>query len=301
VGGPRAPAAAHQFISKPCEPDVLKKIIEQTCAVLGKVTEPRMRGFLGGLAALPAMPQVCIDLDVAIQAGASANVIAEIVENDPALSAKLLQIINSAFYGMPVRLTSARQAVIVVGTSGLRVIAMSVKLASALDLRAAPSANWFDDRLRHAARVAQSARLFCDDPKLGELAFTAAVLHDVGELILVSQYGAEWAETLARAHSLGQPVHEAERETFGVSHADIGAFVLGLWGLPDELVDVVAHHHEPSQLARNGFGAIDAVYLADHLEASGAAATEEVRAYLEALGAGDRMPTWNRLLAAQSR
>ena len=91
------------------------------------------------------------------------------------------------------------------------------------------------------------------------------MLHDVGKLVLVTRLPEQALAIAAAAAETGRPWHELEEEVLGVTHAEIGAYLLGLWGLPQQTVEALAFHHTPERLSRTAFDVLSAVYVADVL------------------------------------
>jgi putative nucleotidyltransferase with HDIG domain len=223
----RTAFAAHQFLAKPCELHTIRNIIDRTCRLSSLVQDERLRGLAGDVSTLPPAPGIFLVLTRTLaDPKASVADAARIVESDPALSAKLLQVVNSAFFGLPRRVTNVREAATLVGTLTLKNLALAldgVKPGKAS--RHSPAAL---EALRlhslHTALVARSIakslRANADD------AFVAGMLHDVGALLLPAD----------------QPVT--------ADHAGLGAYLLGLWGLPHSVVEAVANHHAPGAVER---------------------------------------------------
>ncbi len=136
------------------------------------------------------------------------------------------------------------------------------------------------------------------ETKMGDQCFLAGLLHDVGQLILAAGLAEPYDRVLQKARTAGQPVWEAERAEFGATHAEVGAYLLGLWGLPNPVVEAVALHHRPAECLARGFSPAIAVHVADALahepNGDGAAdvAPQVDRACLAALGLEDRLNAW---------
>jgi putative nucleotidyltransferase with HDIG domain len=188
--------------------------------------------------------------------------VAAIVQKDPAISAKVLQACNSAFFRLPRRVASIQQAVSYLGLSTVRSMVLSVELfkpgkalCGGLDL---------GQLQRHALNVAAVARSLAAETAWAEDAFLAGLLHDIGFLILGRQHGVEMQQAL-QAHAAGTPLEDAERQFVGVDHGTAGAYLLGLWGLPYEVVEAVANHSAPERTARISFDVLSAVGIAHAL------------------------------------
>jgi HD-like signal output (HDOD) protein/CheY-like chemotaxis protein len=271
----RALPIAQEFLSKPCDPTALRQAVERGCTLRSLLADVRKRHGLGDAVRLPVLPQVYRDVTAALQAEASIPDVAAIVERDPAISAKLLQIVNSGFFGLRRQVTGIAEAVSFMGLSTLRDLVLSAGVFRQFEARAGLDLASFQ---RHAALVARVARGLCGDPVQAQVAFTAGLLHDLGLLLVQS----------AAAHT---------------DHAAAGGYLLGHWGLPFPIVAAVTYHHAPGDQPGAAFGAGAAVHVADCLvhEIEGGAAALDT-AWLEATGVGDRLSGWRELagrIAAQ--
>ena len=170
--------------------------------------------------------------------------VVSVLETDPGLSVRLLRLVNSAGYGMKVRVTSVRHAAVLVGTRRLHQVATT---AAILDLFETNNETAVE-LLEHATVVGSLCRYLAVHLGLphDEL-FTCGFLHDIGKLMLLDTEGEKYAE-LVRAYG-GAPdqLHIHERRTFGFDHALLGAHVLRAWNIPDPVPKVVLYHHQPAR------------------------------------------------------
>jgi putative nucleotidyltransferase with HDIG domain len=232
--------------------------------------------------------------------------IGALVESDIAMCAKVLQLVNSSFFGLGRRISSAREAVGYLGIAPLRALVVSAGAFRAF-APAGPIDGFSVDALEtHSTLVARVAAALLTDRQQAAEAFTAGMLHDVGKLVLAAHQPDQLAALLARARELGQPLHSIEREYAGVTHAEVGAYLLTLWGLPHAIVEAVAHHHAPSRIESTGLDPVAAVHIANVLVAaqqhdgSTDPAPEPLdAAYLAGLGVTDRLDGWKTLVAEQ--
>ena len=192
--------------------------------------------------------------------------ISEIIIRDLGMTTKLLQLVNSAFFGLPQTISKPADAVVFLGLSTVRALAMSSQVFAQFDekkvkgfsIHALEEHCWLTAIL--ARRIAETEGC---QPKIVDQCFLAGLLHDVGQLILAHGMPEQFARALGVARSQGQTLWEAERAEFGATHTELGAYLLGLWGLPNPIVEMVAMHHCPEPLVQCGFSPVIAVHVAN--------------------------------------
>jgi HD-like signal output (HDOD) protein len=254
---------AHRYLSKPCEPKQLEDCIDRCLATQSLIQSAELRAQLGSVSGLLPMPATFAALQTALaDPGTDSSKIAAIIQKDPAISAKVLQVCNSAFFRLPRRVASIQQAVNYLGLPTVRSMVLSAELfnpdktvCTALDL---------PQLQRHALNVAALAKFLAADTAWAGDAFIAGLLHDVGFLLL----GREHKDAMQRAleaAAAGMPLADAERQFAGIDHGTAGAYLLGLWGLPFEVVEAIAHHEEPARVAPSSFDVLSAVSIAHAL------------------------------------
>ncbi len=301
----RAVPVAHQFLAKPIEPRKLESVIERACNLQALLQNEEIRSLASKLNNLPSVPKLYADLNrILASEKASTEQVARLVEQDPAMCAKILQLVNSSFFGFPQKIKSVRSAIAYIGTNMLKNLALSAGIFRPGEAHA-PSAAFLEALQAHSMFVAAlSTKLLQekDDLKV-EDAFIAGILHDLGKLVLAVELREEYALLLKDDQDAKFSISEAERQVFRVSHAEIGAYVIGIWGLPYPIVEAVAYHHSPSLIAPEGRGLLDAVFIADCLfyETSGQNPAKaefysnQLDAYLEAMNGKGFYPTWKGL------
>ena len=293
---------AHRFLQKPCEPELVRLTLDRACRLRELVRDRRVASVAGSLGALPSLPDVYVELTREMaSADASVQRVAAILARDLGMTAKVLQLVNSAFFGVPRKVATVDQAVVLLGMELVRAIVLADGAFTAL---ASADSSGEAERLRHhglavgalSRRIAQhegASKAALDDVT------QAGFLHDVGRLVLATALPAEAAEASLLAERDGITLHAAEESVLGCSHAAIGAYLLGLWGLPDEIVEAVAFHHDPEHVAADGFSPALAVYAGNALAAVQAdQASDDARAALVAAGCEQRFDEWLSLIDA---
>jgi HD-like signal output (HDOD) protein len=292
----KAVLVAHQFMSKPIDISALIDYIGRACDLVHHLS-PAMREVVGRLSALPSLPSVYHELARAVDdPGASLDDMARIVERDPSISARVLQLANSALLGPSRPIVTIRQAVPRLGTVVLRDLVLATAVFRIFEERAPPGFSLAAAH-RHALRVAQIAAALHREPSL----FAAGLLHDVGQLLLATELGDRYQEVAAIAASRAIPLHQAEEQVFGVTHAEVGAYLLAIWGLPQPLVEAARHHHAPLApevpLLPAGIVHVANVLAEEEIGPNGHVVSELDLRYLESQGVHTRIAEWRAIAA----
>jgi HD-like signal output (HDOD) protein len=263
AGTLRSVPVAHQFLSKPCEAAVLVQSVERACALEDRLQDPALRRLLGEMSYLPSPSRVVLELNDALgRQDAQLDDIAAIIERDPAMSAKLLQLVNSAFFGLAHSVVRVRDAVTYLGVDIVRSLAVAVGSFQSLPDGPA-SASWVEQLQHHGLEVARLAQRIAPSEHAQD-AFAAGLLHDVGLLALAVSLP-EALEELRLASATPEQWDDLELELLGATHAEIGAYLLTLWGIPYGVVEAVANHHRAPALGTTELDAVHATYIADQM------------------------------------
>jgi HD-like signal output (HDOD) protein len=183
------------------------------------------------------------------------------------MSAKVLQLVNSAFFGLSNRVSSPQQAAMLIGIENLKALVLSVQVFSDLGGHLTRGLGFLWNHSMTTASFAKAiARVEQSSTGVMEDAFTAGLLHDVGRLVLASAFGTEYQQVLKRAAEPGVLLARCEGDAFGCTHNGVGAYLLGLWGLTDSIVEAVAWHHQPAHAQPAGFSPLIAVHAADYYD-----------------------------------
>jgi len=290
----RAVPVAHQFIAKPCDPGVLENVVERACQLQKLVSNATVRGMVGKVSGLPTMPKLYARLkSMLADEHCTTHDMAAVIAQDVAMSAKVLQLVNSAFFRLPRPLTQIEDAI---GYLGLDVVSRMVLAGELFD--SSPQHGDVGRELaslrQHSLIAATLASRLLPDKKLQDDAFVAALLHDIGKLVLATRLPEHFKSAKEHASKAGLEIHVAERELFGVSHGEIGAYLLGVWGLPYFIVEAVANHHQPLKVDDPSFGVLGAVHVGNalaHALTTGSEAKLDEE-YLRRLGLEDQWPKW---------
>jgi HD-like signal output (HDOD) protein/ActR/RegA family two-component response regulator len=280
---------AHQFFAKPCDTDILIKAVEHAWLFRDLVNNERLKDLITGITALPSLSGIYLELLEYIQTpDASIKQIGKLVAQDITMTAKILQLVNSAFFSLPQKVVDPSRAVSLLGIDNLKVLILYIHIFSTFDATKKLRPD-IDDLWKHSIAVGRLARdiailEFTDRPTI-ENALTTGILHDIGKLVLLYAIGQKPCVSL-----------KDEYDALGTSHAEVGAYLLGLWGIPASIVTGVAYHHRPAESGENAFTALTAVHTADALVSNFSSDISVIPGLdyscLEAIGKIDRLPLW---------
>ncbi len=202
--------------------------------------------FVERIGDIPTLPFIAAKLlDLVSDAASSAVDVARVIAYDQATSTRLLRLANSAHFSLGRRVTTIRDAVVLIGYEGVRRIALGLAVLDHFAQGSAASGLDFARLWLHAIGVGCAARELAPRVEVGgEEAFVCGLLHDVGKVALASLAPEDYGRAVQRAAE-GTTIREAEREVFGFSHDDVAALILGEWRFPEQVTLAAARHHEP--------------------------------------------------------
>jgi len=261
------------------------------------LTDAAVTRYTANVSNLPTLPGTYTALSrAASDPNTSVATIAEIVESDPVVSVRLLQLVNSAFFGLTQRTSS------IMGTNLLKSLVLSTHMCNAMER--APTRSFSVSRYQtYAIRVARLARRLAGARESADDAFTAGIMLGVGQLVLALQAPELFERVLQRVASTGELQYEVERELMGTTHAETGAFLLSSWGIPFPIVECVALHLKPGQVGEGDCELLGFVHAADALTGIVACREPESRldlAFLQRAGLIEQLPRWRRMAEAAS-
>jgi HD-like signal output (HDOD) protein len=300
--GLRSVDSAHQYLTKPFSPTALKQTLARATALRDLMADERLKQVVSRLGSLPSLPSLYLKLqDACRDPSVSLRTVADIMAQDAAMTAKILQMVNSAFFGMRRRVSSPMHAVQLLGLDTVNALTLSAHVFFGCDplrLALCSMGSLWSHSLAVSAFAAEVAMAEGGDGQLVEDARVAGLLHDAGALVFADSLPGAYSEVVGRACADGRPLCEVETEGLGVSHAAVGAYLLGLWGIPENIVEGIAFHHAPRQVLDQRASVLTAVHAADafahevHPQHVVGAPSELDRAYLGELGLTDRVPAW---------
>jgi HD-like signal output (HDOD) protein len=291
---------AHQYLSKPCNDMILKSAIERSCGLRDMLADNSLKKLLSAIDSLPSLPALYLEILRELQSPySSMQKVGEIISRDIGMAAKILQLVNSAFFGFRRHIASPAEAAELLGLETIEALVLSVKIFSQFDQSSmrdfAVNQIW-----AHSLATGVLAKVIAAAEKQERTAideaFMAGLLHDAGKLILAANLSQQYKEAISISRQPGNSVLAAERQVFGVTHAEVGAYLLALWGLPISIVEAIAFHHSPGRCPHQEPGVLTAVHMGNSLEhalrGQEDADCQPEREYLANLGLLQKLPDW---------
>jgi len=294
--------AVHQYLAKPCDVDVLKNAISQISSLRHLVSDKALRSRLTSRQAVPSIPAMYDRLlDELLSPEVTIDNIAEIVSHDLGMSARVLQLVSSAFMAEAVYTLQPAEATVFLGADVIREILPSGR-AFSLPVKNLLTPSEMSEIIQHSLAVANCAKAIavCEnvDKDTVKQAYVAGLFHDIGKQILPEEFPNEWTAWRELSTCEDFKALEMEQKHFGLTHAEVGAYLMGLWGLSDPVIEAIAFHHNPAGSKAGEFTPLLAVHVADTMANKilsgtfGDSAMEIDEAYLEEVHLGKRLETW---------
>ncbi len=297
--------SAHQYLAKPCETAILIATIARACSLRDFLNQQVLQDLLGGIETIPSLPTVYLQIMEELNSSeACVETVSDIIAKDMGMTAKVLQMVNSSFFGMSRHISGTKDAVSFLGMDVIKTLVLGIEIFSKLS-KSTMSIISEDDIHNHSIRTGVIAKRIAVlekmDKEIIEDILMASMLHDLGKLLLCQYFQDEYKTVVALEKNEKMAIFKAERQVFGVSHAEVGAYLLGLWGLPENIVEGIAFHHEPNKLGVDSFELCGIIHVADRLERNGSSLLdnpEEIdgldRQYLASLGLESKILLWQK-------
>ncbi|GAX59211.1 signal transduction protein [Candidatus Scalindua japonica] len=335
----RSTMIVHQFLKKPCSAEAMKNTILRTYKLQELLRKKILRKTVAGIKNLPSLPRLYNMIVEEMQSpDVSLKKVGYLISQDISMSAKILQLVNSAFFALPQKITDPQQASVYIGLETLKSLVLSIHVFSSLT-KDAESYGFFPVKMwKHSLKTGKLAsdiaRSENADRAIVDGAMISGMLHDIGKLIILLEMPKEFIDVMNLVEATGCCPTEAEYSILDTSHAELGAYLLGLWGLPGNVIESVAFHHKPSELIERmfntpsetigddseitkskdadiklqaeekpatAFTALTAVHIANALTMQGDCSSDTPyfpyvdMSYLKKLGLTDRLPQWVEL------
>jgi HD-like signal output (HDOD) protein len=269
----------HRYLQKPLDPD-FPEILKRICRLKHAIRNEKLTRIIGGTSALPTPPETYLRMTEALQSQhTSLADLAEIIRADLALTTKLLQVVNSVQFGAGRKIMTVFEAVQLTGIGVLQGLMLGIQAIKQYDgtrLNSLTLPSLWNHSLETAVAVRKLAQCENLDFATCEEFFVCGLLHDMGKLIFATHADLDYSKLIKRAAGQSLPVSCLEQEQFGATHSDVGAYLLGLWGLPESIVSSVQMHHHLDLVEPGNFSAVVAIYAA-HCLGPGVQPFQEVR------------------------
>lgn len=286
---------AHRFFLKPFDCLSLAESLERSIAVKARLRSTKLKRLLTKLSKLPSPPSTYIAIQKMLDSkGFHSKNLVELLHKQVTLSAMVLKAANSSFYGAKQPVETLERAVSLLGAKTVQAITLGAELFTQVDKSKAKMFG-IDRLFEHSIRVASEASaLATRDPstkELKDLAYTAGLLHDIGKLICMQAAPSDYQTVVERVGKTSKSLYQSEVSAFGVSHQEVGAYLLTLWGLPETIIEAVAFHHQPLLSPSREISVLTFVAAANMLDhglqdAIPVDETNQVTQYLSEVGMG---------------
>ncbi len=290
---------AHQYLSKPCDSEMLKEIVSRAYALRNLVPDENLQRIVSKMHTVQSLPSVYNELrqELSLEKPRMQK-IGELIKTDIGMTVKVLQIVNSAFFGLRRTVSDANEAIRFLGLDTISSLTLGIGVFSHFETKIKPE--FFANLWQHSIAVGGTAKKIAQNsfPLTANDSFTAGLIHDIGKLILNINLPEQYALAEETAKHENITNWDAEKQIFGSNHAEVGAYLLSLWGLPESVVEAVAFHHQPNIIQTTSFTPLTAVYISNIFHRS---PTEVILKqpetvfdfkYLEELNIVQKIPFW---------
>ena len=260
---------AHQYLSKPCDTEILKSTINRIFNLRNLLSDKRLKELVSQMNVLPSLPSLYKQLSKKIEdPNTSLKEIGKIIQNDISMTTKILHLINSSFFGTYEKITDPIKAVSYLGLENIRTLVLTVKIFSDLknyniDIKE------IEQLWKHSLEVGKTAKMIASledlDQNVIDNSFLAGMLHDLGKLILIVNFPEFYRSVQLKVKENKIPLEEAEKRVFTATHEKVGAYLLALWGIPEPVIQAVAYHHSIDETEISHLNEIMVVHISDFL------------------------------------
>ncbi|RLB00200.1 MAG: two-component system response regulator [Deltaproteobacteria bacterium] len=287
----------HQFLSKPCEPEELKETIKRCCWLKSKLTDPHLKKVVTKISKLPTLPELYTQITEALNRDASVKEIADIISQDISMTAKILQLVNSPFFGTRYKIANPAQAVNFLGLETIKNLVFSFGVFSQFDKKTLKEFH-LENLWKHSMEVAAlSKRIYFEetsDERKASYAFLIGMLHDIGKLILVTNFPETFKKAIDISKQDSLSLFEAEAVIMGTTHAEVGSYLLGLWGFQDDVIESICYHHKPRNAPETDFSFLTCLHVANAIVNDNIQGLIDLE-YLQQLGMVDKLENWQNV------
>lgn len=303
--------STHQYIAKPCDPKTLQEKIMRATSHEEFLANSGLRNLVSRLGDLPTLPSLYREILHALKDPESDTIqIGEIIQKDLGMTAKILKVANSGYFGLAQQVSNPVEAASYLGIDNVKSIVLTIHAFEGLkDFKVEGKSlkEFFNESLKVAGIAKALAVNEKLDKELTEDAFVAGLLSGAGKLIMACSLPDDYKKAVEMAETTDKSMLEAEEEVFGADHAHVGGYLLNLWGLPTTVVEAVIYNECPSNSIPSDFQPLTAVHLAKALIAEQAVGERDEKEYeyseiridseyISKINASDRIEDWRELV-----
>ncbi len=293
------PGTINRIFPTDSSPEEIAEAIENSERLRDLLMSHELTNRVSAIRSLPALPKTYKALRIELNKDdASVQTVAELIKQDVGITAKVLQIINSAFFGLRTQVENPLQAVGLLGFDAVENLVLAAGVFAGFDDPGIPGLSLesiYDSCLEVGGKTRHISSLLGLDRFVTEDAVVSGFLHALGLVVLMTEFPEELQLVIDEAEAAGISLLEAQQEVLGVTHAEIGAYLLSQWGFGDHIVEAIADHYRPSRVARPVVNGLTAVHIAYalHCDANNGARDEQESAldmeYIDALGLSSQL------------
>ena len=300
----RTVGPSHQYLSKPCETSLLVAAIRRSLTLRRLLTSDSLRAAVSGLAHLPTPPRMFAEIMAELDSNTgSVSSLSRKIGADVGISAQILKLTNSAYFGLPTTVSDIDDAIRLLGFDTVKAVFLFAGVFSTFAGQAQVAAI-LERVSQRSLKNSHLAKLIAQSEGLPQAQINATacagLLAHVGTVMLAVNFPDPFAKVMERAEAEHISIDGVEQEVFQATHGVMGAYLLGLWGFNDPIVEAVAYHHHPGQSGARENGALAIVHVAQCL-AQAESRPEYLEKYLEReldlaylkdAGVLNRLPRW---------
>lgn len=306
----KAMGVTHQYIAKPCDPETLRSVIRRAADAGEILHNQELKKLIGNMKALPSLPVLYQEIMAKLKhPNVQLEDITNIIAKDIGMTAKILQLVNSAFFGLPFHVSDLNAAVSYLGLNTITALFLSVNIFSKTEgfrIQGFSMENLWRHSLKTATLADKISKLESRNNAIANEAFVGGILHDAGRIVLATNFPERYQAAITMTRQEGCEISVAEKRVFEQTHSAVGGYMLSLWGLPIPVVEAVSHHHDPGFIpGQTQFCALTAVHVANSLvapnidnEKDGEFSPLDLN-YLKSINLLDRLPVWRKLVQTE--
>jgi HD-like signal output (HDOD) protein/ActR/RegA family two-component response regulator len=292
----------HQYIAKPCNFETLKSKIDSIFTLRDVLESNELREIICGMQIIPSIPEIHTQLIEELESpNASLKNIVKIISQDVGITTKILHLVNSPYFGISRYISSQEEAIKLLGLEVVKALTITAKVFAKYDGTSLPGFS-IKKLYGHCISTAGMAKVIAEKEEQEEAvithSFIAGMLHDLGKLVLAVNFPEKYKKVIDLLESEEIELWQAEKEVFGNTHTEVGAYLMSIWGMTNPIIEAIAFHHCPEKCPHDTFSPLTAVYAGNILENDkNSNGKKEAKRkislnYLSRLGLADKPAQW---------